>query len=182
MKSKISDFESQLCCGVTTFGCERLNTLSVCFLCSFSFEKSLKLLGLDDSFQEGTSDPVVTRGAYLSLIHLRHLKLRQLQVKSKQLRSTTQRWFRRLSHFPRPQRVSLGLLNYLRSVERTLTFDLAGLRQEGGELRSTAEETGRMNAARGGSGEAGGLGSLQFSHNTPVDYKVQTNAIRPETC
>lgn len=83
-----------------------------------------------------------------------------------------QRWFWPLSHFPGPQRISLGLLNYLRSVERTLTFDLAGLQQEDGELRSTAEETGWMNAARGGSGEAGGLGSLQFSHNTPVDYKV----------
>lgn len=82
-------------------------------------------------------------------------------------------WFCRLSHCPRPQRISLGLLNYLRSVERTLTFDLAGLQQEDGELRSTAEETGWMNAARGGSGEVGGLGSLQFSHNTPVDYKVR---------
>lgn len=65
------------------------------------------------------------------------------------------------------------MLNYLRSVERTLTFDLAGLQLEEGELRSTAEETGWMNAARGGDGEAGGLGSRQFDHNTPVDYKVQ---------
>lgn len=72
------------------------------------------------------------------------------------------------------QRVSLGILNYFRSVERTLTFDLAGVRLEDGELCSTAEETGWMNAARGGSGEAGGLGSLQFIHNTPVDYKVPT--------
>ncbi|XP_047197601.1 coiled-coil domain-containing protein 162 isoform X2 [Hippoglossus stenolepis] len=65
------------------------------------------------------------------------------------------------------------MLNYLRSVERTLTFDLAGLQLEEGELCSTAEETGWMNAARGGGGEAGGLGSLQFNHNTPVDYKVR---------
>ncbi|KAM8736120.1 uncharacterized protein AB9X84_021648 [Acanthopagrus schlegelii] len=115
---------------------------------SYSFEDSLQLLGLDESLEDGRSDPVVTRGAYLSLIYLRHLKLRQLQ------------------------RVSLGLLNYLRSLERTLTFDLAGLQLEEGELCSTAEETGWMNAARGGGGEAGGLGSLQFSHNTPVDCKV----------
>ncbi|KAL7380391.1 hypothetical protein ABVT39_017041 [Epinephelus coioides] len=116
---------------------------------SYSFEDSLQLLGLDDSLEEGTSDPIMTRGAYLSLIHLRHLKLRQLQ------------------------RISLSLLNYLRSVERTLTFDLAGLQQEEGELFSTAEETGWMNAARGGLGEAGGLGSLQYSHSTPVDFKVR---------
>ncbi|XP_044023592.1 uncharacterized protein si:ch73-242m19.1 isoform X2 [Siniperca chuatsi] len=115
---------------------------------SYSFEDSLQLLGLDDGLEEGTSDPIITRGAYLSLIYLRHLKLRQLQ------------------------RISLGLLNYLRSVERTLTFDLAGLQLEEGELCSTAEETGWMNAARGGRGEAGGLGSLQYSHNTPVDCKV----------
>lgn len=74
----------------------------------------------------------------------------------------------------RPQRVSLGLLNYLRSVERTLTFDLAGLQLEDRELCSTAEETGWMNAAGGGRGEAGGLGSMQYSHNTPVDCKVRT--------
>ncbi|XP_034419431.1 uncharacterized protein si:ch73-242m19.1 [Cyclopterus lumpus] len=116
---------------------------------SSSLEDSLQLLCLDDGLEEGTSDPIVTRGAYLSLIHLRHLKLRQLQ------------------------RVSLGLLNYLRSVERTLTFDLAGLQREEGELCSTAEETGWMNAARGGGGETGGLGSLQYSHNSPVDCKVR---------
>lgn len=75
---------------------------------------------------------------------------------------------------PRLQRICLGLLNYLRSVERTLTFDLAGLRLEEGELGSTAEDSSWMNAARGGRGEAGGLGSLQFSHNTPVDRKVRT--------
>ena len=87
------------------------------------------------------------------------------------------------SLFSRPQRVSLGLLNYLRSLERTLTFDLAGLQLEEGELCSTAEETGWMNAARGGGGEAGGLGSLQFSHNTPVDCKVRTgNLIGRSVC
>ncbi|XP_034531399.1 coiled-coil domain-containing protein 162 [Notolabrus celidotus] len=30
-----------------------------------------------------------------------------------------------------------------------------------------------MNAARGGGGEAGGLGSHQFIHNSPVDYRVR---------
>ncbi|XP_055361944.1 uncharacterized protein si:ch73-242m19.1 isoform X2 [Betta splendens] len=115
---------------------------------SYSLEASLHLLGLDDSLEEGTVDPTVTTGAYLSLTYLRHLKLRQLQ------------------------RISLGLLNYLRSVERTLTFDLAGLKLQEQELCSSAEESGWMNAARGGRGEAGGLGSLQYSHNTPVDYRV----------
>lgn len=50
---------------------------------SCSFEDSLHLLGLDDSSEEGTSDCVLRKGAYLSLIFLRHLKLRQLQVRQK---------------------------------------------------------------------------------------------------
>lgn len=78
------------------------------------------------------------------------------------------------------QRVTLGMLNYLRSVERTLTFDLAGLQLEGEELCSTAEETGWMNAARGGKGEAEGLSSLQYIHNTPVDYKAKTCILVPQ--
>lgn len=77
-------------------------------------------------------------------------------------------------HVFHSQRISLGLLNFLRSVERTLTFDLAGLQLQESELCSTAEETGWMNAARGGRGEAGGLRSMQYVHNTPVDYKVRT--------
>ncbi|XP_072222022.1 putative uncharacterized protein C6orf183 [Leuresthes tenuis] len=52
---------------------------------SHSVEDSLRVLGLDDSLDEGTSDPVVTRGAHLSLIYLRHLKLRELQVSHKAL-------------------------------------------------------------------------------------------------
>lgn len=47
---------------------------------SYSLEDSLQLLGLNDGPEEGTSDPIISRGAYLSLIYLRHLKLRHLQV------------------------------------------------------------------------------------------------------
>lgn len=74
------------------------------------------------------------------------------------------------------------MLNYLRSVERMLTFDLAGLQMQEGELSSTAEETSWMNTARGGRGEAGGLGSLQYNHNTPVDYKVEISVFETKLC
>lgn len=40
-----------------------------------SLEYSLLFLGLDDSLEIGASDPIVTRGAHLSLIYLRHLNL-----------------------------------------------------------------------------------------------------------
>ncbi|KAJ7990800.1 hypothetical protein DPEC_G00290670 [Dallia pectoralis] len=115
--------------------------------------------------EDGATDPVTARGAYLSLLYLRHLKIRELQ------------------------RICLGILNYLRSIEKTLTFDTAGMRVEkeggraggkaGGVERargrgfvSSAEESSWMNAARGGSGTVGGLSSHLYSQNTPVDYKV----------
>ncbi|XP_067099474.1 uncharacterized protein si:ch73-242m19.1 [Osmerus mordax] len=115
---------------------------------SYNYMDSMQLLGLEEIQEESSSDPVLTRGAYLSLLYLRHLKIRE------------------------QQRVCLGLLNYLRSVERTLTFDTAGLRVEGGGLFASAEETGWMNAVRGGDGLPGGLDSLHYCYNTPVDYKV----------
>eukprot|EP00063_Salmo_salar_P077648 XP_014052483.1 PREDICTED: transmembrane protein FLJ37396 isoform X3 [Salmo salar] len=142
---------------------------------SYSYRSSMQLLGLDEGQEgeEGTSDAVTARGAYLSLLYLRHLKIRELQ------------------------RISLGILNYLRSIERTLTFETAGMRVEGGGacggggggeaggggggrgeagggggLVSTTEESSWMNAARGCSGTVGGLGSHLYIHNTPVDYKV----------
>ncbi|XP_061091953.1 uncharacterized protein LOC133124596 [Conger conger] len=110
----------------------------------YSYKKSLQCLGLDDE-QEGSGDDfTASKDAYLGLLYLQHLRMRQLQ------------------------RICLGILNYLRSVERTLTIDTAGLRMEGGELSSSTEES----VWRGGSGTPGGLGSQQYIYNTPADYKV----------
>ncbi|MBN3311102.1 CC162 protein, partial [Amia calva] len=80
------------------------------------------------------------------------------------------KWLKDVSQFP--SRTCLGILNYMRSVERTLTIDTAGLSLHGGELGSLAEESCWMSAARGGTGTPGGLGSRHYLHNTPVDYKV----------
>ncbi|KAG7465708.1 hypothetical protein MATL_G00156270 [Megalops atlanticus] len=115
---------------------------------SYSYTDSLRRLGLDDGQEGGSDGSVRARGAYLSLLYLRHLRIRQLQ------------------------RSCLGMLNYLRSVERTLAFDVAGLHTDSGELGSSAEESAWMSAARGGSGTQGGLGSQLYLHNTPADYKV----------
>ncbi|XP_066569838.1 coiled-coil domain containing 162 [Amia ocellicauda] len=114
----------------------------------YSYMDTMQLLGLDDGQEENNKDPVMTMGAYLSLLYLRHLRIRDLQ------------------------RTCLGILNYMRSVERTLTIDTAGLSLHGGELGSLAEESCWMSAARGGTGTPGGLGSRHYLHNTPVDYKV----------
>ncbi|XP_076834646.1 si:ch73-242m19.1 isoform X3 [Brachyhypopomus gauderio] len=107
--------------------------------------RGAETLGLDEDLEAGRS---AGPGAYLSLLYLRHLTIRELK------------------------HTCLGMLNYLRSVERTLTIDTAGLRPAGGVQGSSAEESGWMNAARGGAGSPGGLGSQHYIYNTPADYKV----------
>ncbi|KAK7142769.1 hypothetical protein R3I94_012197 [Phoxinus phoxinus] len=97
---------------------------------------------------EDTEEPVTVRGAYESLIYLRHLRIRELK------------------------RTSLSLLNYLRSVERTLAMDAAGLELVGGDLVRSVEETGWMSAAKRHDGSTGALGSNHFIYNSPVDHKV----------
>ncbi|XP_035285832.1 uncharacterized protein si:ch73-242m19.1 isoform X1 [Anguilla anguilla] len=114
----------------------------------YSYKESLQKLGLDDEQEGSGDDSTGANGAYLALLYLRHLRIRQLQ------------------------RTCLGILNYLRSVERTLTIGMAGLQTEGGELSSTAEASAWMSATRGGSGTTGGLGSQQYLHNTPADYNA----------
>ncbi|XP_016401411.1 uncharacterized protein si:ch73-242m19.1 [Sinocyclocheilus rhinocerous] len=106
------------------------------------------LLEKDEDAEDGAKDPVTVRGAYASLIYLRHLRIRELK------------------------RTCLSMLNYLRSVERTLVMDTAGLELVGGDLVRSMEETGWMNAARGDDGSTGALGSHHYIYNSPVDYKV----------
>ncbi|KAL0169604.1 hypothetical protein M9458_034200, partial [Cirrhinus mrigala] len=64
-------------------------------------------------------------------------------------------------------RTCLSMLNYLRSVERTLVMDAPGLELVGGDLVKSMEETGWMNAARGDDGAAGTLGSHHYIYNSP---------------
>ncbi|XP_017555415.2 uncharacterized protein si:ch73-242m19.1 isoform X3 [Pygocentrus nattereri] len=115
---------------------------------SYSYSSSAQLLGLDQDLEDGSKDPVASRGAYVSLLYLRYLRIRELK------------------------RTCLSMLNYLRSVERRLTVDTAGLQVVGGVQVSSAEESGWMNAARGCSGSTGGPGSQHYVYNTPADYKV----------
>ncbi|XP_069744221.1 uncharacterized protein [Narcine bancroftii] len=107
----------------------------------------MQLLGLDEEMEENGKDPVFTQGAYLSLLFLRHLRIRELQ------------------------RICLGILNYFRSIERTLTIDVSGLTLDQGKLLCTSEDTCWISAAKGVSGVADGIGSHCYLHNTPADYK-----------
>ncbi|XP_051725343.1 uncharacterized protein si:ch73-242m19.1 isoform X1 [Ctenopharyngodon idella] len=101
-----------------------------------------------DEDAEGAKEPVTLRGAYESLIYLRHLRIRELK------------------------RTCLSLLNYLRSVERTLAMDAPGLELVGGDLVRSMEETCWMSAAKRHNGSTGALGSNHFIYNSPVDHKV----------
>ncbi|XP_056624604.1 uncharacterized protein si:ch73-242m19.1 isoform X2 [Triplophysa dalaica] len=96
-------------------------------------------------FLEDKDEPVPVGGAFVSLVHLRHLRIRELK------------------------RVCLSMLNYLRSVERTLVMDTAGLKLLEGDLVRNTEETGWMTAAGGGDG---GPASHHHIYDTPVDHKV----------
>ena len=42
---------------------------------------STELLGLEEFFGDGGVDSAESRGAYLSLVYLRYLRMRELQVK-----------------------------------------------------------------------------------------------------
>ncbi|XP_042300836.1 uncharacterized protein LOC121918885 isoform X2 [Sceloporus undulatus] len=115
-----------------------------------SHATTLQLLGLDEDMEASDKDLVSRKGAYLSLLYLRHLKIRELQ------------------------RICLGVLNYFRSIERTLTISTSGLALNAGQLVSTAEDSCWVNAAKGGIGAFGGLASHSYVHYTPADYKVHS--------
>ncbi|XP_063079958.1 uncharacterized protein si:ch73-242m19.1 [Engraulis encrasicolus] len=124
--------------------------------CSASSLKKPKLgtnterLGFEEYLGDGDVECSECRGAYLSLVHLRYLRIRELQDEC------------------------LNMQNYMRSVERTLTFDLAAVVMEGGELRSRKEEWGWMSAMRRdvGGHKSGSIGSHHQIYSTPADYQV----------
>ncbi|CAL1545735.1 unnamed protein product [Lymnaea stagnalis] len=116
---------------------------------SYDYTSTVQMLGLDDGEQD-KSDPVTAQGAYLSYLHLRHLRVRDLQ------------------------RSCLSILNYFRSIERTLTINDMGLvSDDGGDLKQNSQQNHRSGTeVNGGQGGSGGLGSHAYLHNTPVDFKL----------
>ncbi|XP_023578090.1 uncharacterized protein Ccdc162p [Octodon degus] len=114
----------------------------------YNFKATLQLLGLDDGTEPSDSDPALMRGAHLSFLCLRHLRMREL-------------W-----------RICLGILNYFRSVERTLTINTSGLTLVSGELVPTADSSSWTNIAEGDMGASQGLGAHHYVHGTPADHKV----------
>ncbi|KAM6185181.1 uncharacterized protein ACDL77_013984 [Rhynchocyon petersi] len=116
----------------------------------YSYVVTLQLLGLDDGTEPSDRNPVLTRGAYLSFLYLRHLRMRELQC------------------------TCLGILNYFRSVERTLTINTSGLTFILGNLVPTVEDPSWVNTVKGGLGTLQGLGSHHYVHGTSAEHKVQS--------
>nr|XP_044613213.1 uncharacterized protein LOC106829732 isoform X1 [Equus asinus] len=116
----------------------------------YSFARALQLLGLDDRTGPSDRQPVLMRGTYLSFLYLRHLRIRELQ------------------------RICLGILNYFRSVERTLTINTAGLTLVAGSLVPTKEDSSWVTMAKGGLGTLQGLGAHCYVHGTCAEHKVHS--------
>ncbi|XP_064633719.1 uncharacterized protein LOC135491668 [Lineus longissimus] len=115
---------------------------------SYDYSTTVQMLGLDDGDQD-SSDVASLQGAYLSFLHLRHLRIRDLQ------------------------RTCLSILNYFRSVERTMTINDGGLSLDGCRLKRTSAQNHRKSATElGGVGGGGGLGSHHYLHYNPRDYRM----------
>ncbi|XP_074637432.1 uncharacterized protein LOC141895506 [Acropora palmata] len=106
----------------------------------FHLGTAVEMLGLDD--EDAKAQASKLQGAYMSFLLLRHLRLRDLQ------------------------RSCLGILNYFRSTERTLTINDAGLSLEAGKLKTSKHQVFH-------GGGIAGVGSHQYIHNTPADYRVE---------
>ncbi|XP_020946494.1 putative uncharacterized protein C6orf183 homolog isoform X8 [Sus scrofa] len=115
----------------------------------YSYALALQLLGLDDGSGPSDGDSVLMRGTYLSFLYLRHLRIRELQ------------------------RICLGILNYFRSIERTLTINTSGLTLVAGSLVPTSEDSSWVNTVKGGMGTPQGLGTHHYVHGTSAEHKVQ---------
>lgn len=71
------------------------------------------------------------------------------------------------------QRICLGILNYFRSVERTLTINTSGLTLVSGSPVPTSEDSSWVNKAKGGMGASQGLGAHHYAHGTPAEHRVR---------
>ncbi|XP_053377209.1 uncharacterized protein LOC123529723 isoform X3 [Mercenaria mercenaria] len=115
---------------------------------SYDYINTVQMLGLDEG-EQNHNDAATVQGAYLSFLHLRHLRLRDLQ------------------------RSCLSMFNYFRSLERTLTINDAGLTQDEADFKQACPQNHRTATETDGSvGGGGGLASHSYLHNTPLDFKL----------
>ncbi|XP_071809867.1 uncharacterized protein [Asterias amurensis] len=113
----------------------------------YTYTNAMQMLGLEDD-DSSQQDPTMIQGGYLSYLHLRHLRIRDLQ------------------------RTCLSVLNYFRSVERSLTINDGGLSLEGKQQKRVSKQNHKQGLNDGGLGGGGGLGSHGYLHYTPAEFKI----------
>ncbi|EDO39453.1 predicted protein [Nematostella vectensis] len=134
----------------------------------FDLGTAVELLGLEDDNAKNQGS--MLQGAYMSFLLLRHLRLRDLQrtVGVEISRISCSRWSHACIYFKACHVTikyeCLGILNYFRSVQRTMTINDGGLSLEGGKQRSS-----KYQVFHGGG--ISGIGNHQYVHNTPADYR-----------
>nr|CAH8857122.1 unnamed protein product [Trichobilharzia regenti] len=116
----------------------------------YDFVQAMQMLGLDDA-GSGKDDPTSVQGAYLSFLHLRHLKLRDLM------------------------RTCISVLNYFRSIERTLTINDQGLSMSAkGSVERTSPPNHRVGVDnQGHQGGGNTLNAHGYLFNTPHEFKIK---------
>ncbi|CAH8579079.1 unnamed protein product [Schistosoma curassoni] len=114
----------------------------------YDFTQTMRRLGLDDDMS-GSNDSLNGQGAYLSFLHLRHLKLRDLM------------------------RTCISILNYFRSIERTLTINDQGLSINGkGGVERISPQNHRVGVDGQDNQRCGNsLNVHGYLFNTPQEFK-----------
>eukprot|EP00106_Octopus_bimaculoides_P004414 XP_014771856.1 PREDICTED: uncharacterized protein LOC106870339 [Octopus bimaculoides] len=115
---------------------------------TYDYFSAMKMLGLDENVHDEGYCPS-KNSSYSAYLLLRHLHIRDLQI------------------------LCLYTLNYLRSIQRTLTINDEGLTLKQGKLTKSCAQNHRiLTTADGTMGGGGGLDSHGYFHNTPADFKI----------
>ncbi len=108
----------------------------------FNFVENLQKLGLDDS-RTNEQNLTNVQGSYLSFLLLRHLRIRDLK------------------------RQALSVLNYFRSIQRTLTIYDGGLSLEGKSFKRQNTQNVPKETPYGGN-----LGYHAYMYNNATDFRI----------
>ncbi|KAF7261912.1 hypothetical protein EG68_00732 [Paragonimus skrjabini miyazakii] len=116
----------------------------------YDFTQAMQMLGLDDA-ANAKDDPSSVQGAYLSFLHLRHLKLRDVM------------------------RTCISVLNYFRSIERTLTINDQGLSMSAkGSVERTSPPNHRVGTeSQGHQGGGNNIEGHGYLFNSPHEFKLR---------
>ena len=109
----------------------------------FNYVENLQKLGLEDRGTSSEQNLTNVQGSYLSFLLLRHLKIRDLK------------------------RQCLSVLNYFRSVEKTLTIYDGGLSVENKTYKRQSAQNHAKETPLGAN-----LGAHAYMFNTPKDFRV----------